>query len=156
MDKEDSGGCRSGKQEGMQSQWQKESPFKEVLEHVKRSADIDCNVQRMRRAYNAKKLGKWESFKEECGKEGTLCEWTLERLHEAYDKVAMEDLVRLSIAQEILRKNTDVAPVDGMGGVTCRTFARIAAASLWMTTCGTRRRLVVCSMRRPIRLENAR
>ena len=41
------------KQEGIQGQWQQESPFKEVLEQVKRSADTDCNAQIMRRAYNA-------------------------------------------------------------------------------------------------------
>ena len=42
----------------------------------------------MRRAYSAKKLGNWESFKEECKKEGKLCEWTIERLQEAHDKVS--------------------------------------------------------------------
>ena len=41
------------KQEGKQGQWQQESPFKEVLEQVKRSADTDCNAQILRRAYNA-------------------------------------------------------------------------------------------------------
>ena len=39
----------------------------------------------MRRAYNAKQLDNWESFKEEYRKEGQLCEWTIERLQEAYD-----------------------------------------------------------------------
>ena len=42
-----------------------------------------------------------ESFKEEFRKEGKLCEWTFERLQEAFDKVAMEDICRLSIAQDI-------------------------------------------------------
>ena len=54
----------------------------------------------MHRAYDAKKLGNWESVKEECRKEGKLCEWTLEMLQEAHDKVALEDIGRLSIAQE--------------------------------------------------------
>ena len=77
----------------------------------------------MRRAHIAMKHCKWESFKEEYRKEGKLCEWTFERFHEAYDKVAMEDIGRLSIAQDFSRKNTDfltriIAPVDGMGGVT--------------------------------------
>ena len=93
------------------------------VEQVKRSADTDCNAQMVRRAYNAKQLDNWESFKEECRKEGQLCEWTIERLQEAYDKVALEDIGRLSIAEDILRKSMDflrriIAPVDGMGGVT--------------------------------------
>ena len=76
----------------------------------------------MRRAYSAMKHGKWESFEQECRKEGKLCEWTFERIREAYEKVAMDDIDRLSIAQEILRKSSDflrrsIAPVDGMGGV---------------------------------------
>ena len=37
------------KQEGKQGQWQQESPFKEVLEQIKRSADTDCGPQTMRR-----------------------------------------------------------------------------------------------------------
>ena len=46
-----------------------------------------------------------------------------ERIREAYEKVAMDDIGRLGIVQEILRKSTDflrriIAPVDGMGGVT--------------------------------------
>ena len=65
------------KQEGTQGEWQQESPFKEVLEQVKRHADTNCNAQIMRRAYSAKKSGNWESFKEECKKEGKICEWTL-------------------------------------------------------------------------------
>ena len=66
------------KQEGKQGQWQQESPFKEVLEQVKRSADTDCGPQTMRRAYIATKHGNWWSYKEEYRKEGKLCEWTFE------------------------------------------------------------------------------
>ena len=80
------------KQEGIQGQWQHESPFREVFEQVKRNADTDCYAQIMRRACNAKESGNWERFKEEFRNEGKLCEWTFERLHEAYDKVAMEDI----------------------------------------------------------------
>ena len=50
------------KQEGIQGQLQQESPFKEVLEQVRRSADTDCGPHRMRRAYIAMKHGNWESF----------------------------------------------------------------------------------------------
>ena len=39
------------KQERIQGQWQQESPFKEVLQHVERNADTDCNAQIMRRAH---------------------------------------------------------------------------------------------------------
>ena len=64
------------------------------------------------------------SFKEECRRKGKLCEWTFERLQEACDKVAMEDIGRSSVALEIFfKKNTDfltriIAPMLGMGGVT--------------------------------------
>ena len=73
----------------------------------------------MRRASNAKKSGNLESFKQEFRREGQHCEWTFERLQEAHDKVAMEDIGRSSIAQEISRKSTDfmrriIAPMLGM------------------------------------------
>ena len=106
------------KQEGKRGQWQQHPPFNEVLKQVKRSADTYCGHQTMRRAYTRMKHGHWESFKEECRKEGKLCEWTFERIREAYEKVAMDDIGRLSIAQEIQRKSADllrriIAPVDG-------------------------------------------
>ena len=53
----------------------------------------------VRRAHNAGKSGNWESFKEEVRRKGTF-----ERLQEASDKFASEDIGRLSIAQEILKK----------------------------------------------------
>ena len=70
----------------------------------------------MRRAYFAMKHGNWEDFKEEFWKEGKLCEWTSERICEACEKVAKDDIGRLGI----MRKSTDflrriIAPVDGMG-----------------------------------------
>ena len=45
-----------------------------------------------------------------------------ERLEEACEMVAMDDIGRLSIAQEILRNSTGfwrriIAPVDGIGGL---------------------------------------
>ena len=78
------------KQEGTQGQWPQESHFKDVLDQVKRSADVDCGPQTMRRVYNAMKHGNWESIREECRKEGKLCGWTFERTREAYEKVAMD------------------------------------------------------------------
>ena len=77
-----------------------------------------CEAQKC--GYRLQCPSNWEIFKEECGKEGKLCEWTIERLQEACDKVALEDIGRLSIAQDRLRNNTDflrrvIAPVGGMG-----------------------------------------
>ena len=51
------------------------------------------------------KHGNWESFKEEYRKEGRLCEWTFERTREACEKVAMDDIGPLGVAQDILRKS---------------------------------------------------
>ena len=56
-------------------------------------------------------------------KEGKPFEWTLERIRETYEKVAMDDISRLGNAQDIQGKSTDflrriIAPVDGLGGVT--------------------------------------
>ena len=52
------------KQEGIQGNWQMESPFKEELELVKRSSDLSCNAYLMRRAYHAGKSGNWEGHEE--------------------------------------------------------------------------------------------
>ena len=110
------------KQEGTQGQWQQESPFKEFPEQVKGYPDTDCDAYMMRRAYHAVKPGNWEGFKEEFRKKSKFGEWAYAGLKGDHDKVASEDVGRLSIAQDILR-NTDflrriIAPVDGMTGVT--------------------------------------
>ena len=97
---------------------------REVLEQVKRNADTDCGSQLMRRGYLAMKNGSWEEFKERYrGKKKKSSEWTLERMREAYEKVTNDEIGRLGIVQEILRKSTAflrrvIAPVGGMGGVT--------------------------------------
>ena len=85
----------------MQGQWQHESPFKEVLGQVTRNADTDCHAQSAPRV-QCKEVGQSGSFKER--NEGKLCECTFEMIQEAHDKVAMEDVGRLSIAQDVLRK----------------------------------------------------
>ena len=54
-------GAEKEKQEATQGQWQMESPFKEVLEQIKKHSDLSCNAYMMRRAYYVKKAG---SFKE--------------------------------------------------------------------------------------------
>ena len=83
------------------------TPYREVLEQVERSADADRGPQMMRRGYLAMKNCSWEDFEERYRKEGKLCEWTFERIREAYEKVAQEDVGRLSIAEEILTISTD-------------------------------------------------
>ena len=50
-------------------------------------------------------------------------EWTLERIREAFEKVAKDEIGCLSIVQGIMLKSTDflrsiIAPVAGQGGVT--------------------------------------
>ena len=79
------------KQEGIHGQWQQESSFKEVLEHVKKSADADCGSQTMRQGYRAMKNGGWEDVKERCRKEEKSSELTLERIREACEKVAQDE-----------------------------------------------------------------
>ena len=73
-------------QEGIQGQRQQESPFRDVLEQVKRSADADCGPQMMRRGYLAMKNGSWEDFKEEYRKGGKSCEWTFDRIREVRER----------------------------------------------------------------------
>ena len=156
-DGEDMSGRLSTK---VQGEWHHESLVKEVLDQVKRRAGTDCN---------------WESFKEQCRKEGKLCEWTKERLQEAYDKVALEDVGRLCIAQDMLRRSTDflrriVAPVGEMGGVTLSYVCPHCSCFLlddytWWVPSGHRDGIkrkkkhynwwLVCSIRRLIRMESA-
>ena len=45
------------KQEGIQGQWQRESPAKEHLEQVKRCRDTDCTPRMMKQAFFALKGG---------------------------------------------------------------------------------------------------
>ena len=78
--------------------------------------DTDCKCR------HDVKSGNWEGFKEEFQKQGNVSEWTYARLKEAHN-VASEDVGRLSIAQDVMRKSTDflrriITPADGMGGVT--------------------------------------
>ena len=84
---------------------------------------MSCNAYMMRRAYFAEKAGSWEGFKEAFRDQDEISEWALARVEEASDKVASDDVGRLSIAQDILRKSTDflkriTAPASGVGSVT--------------------------------------
>ena len=48
------------RQEGIQGQWQKESPCREVLEQVRGNADVGCASQMMRQGNLARRNGSWE------------------------------------------------------------------------------------------------
>ena len=130
------------KQEGTKGQWQLGSPFEEVLEQVNGSSDTYCDAYMMLRASYAVETGSWEGFKEAFRDTGEISEWAFDRIKEAYDKVASEDVGRLSIAQDILRKSTDflrrvLAPVDGVGGITLSYVCpHCVTASLWRITSG--------------------
>ena len=83
--------------------------------------------------------GSWEEFKEGFREKENSSEWTLQKIREANEKVAREEVGRLGLVQEILRKSTDfsrriIAPVGGRGGVSLS--ARIATVSPWRTTSG--------------------
>ena len=69
-----------GKQEGIQGQWQQESPIKEVLEQVKRNADTDCNAKIMRRAYSAGQSGQLGKLHIGSLEKSKFSEWTSEKL----------------------------------------------------------------------------
>ena len=95
----------------------------------------------MRRGHLAMKNGCWKDLKERYRKEGKSSEWTFEGIREAHEKVAKDEIGRLGIVQEILKKSTEflrriIAPVDGMVESLCRMFAHIATVSAWRTTCG--------------------
>ena len=112
-----------GRQEGAQGQWQQESSFSEILEQVRGNVDMGSGPQMMRKGYLAMRDGRWEEFKERYREVEKSSEWTLERLREACEKVATDEIGRLGIVQEIIGKSTDflrkvMAPVGGMGGVT--------------------------------------
>ena len=41
------------KQEGIQGQWQQESPFREILEQARRNEDVGCGSEVMRKGFIA-------------------------------------------------------------------------------------------------------
>ena len=104
-DKEDIGGRSAEQSRRNTGSMAKRISIQRSLGASQKKCGYRLRAGKMRRAYSAMKLGNWESFiKEECRKGGKLWEWTIERLQEAYEKVASEDIGRLGIAQEILRK----------------------------------------------------
>ena len=65
---------------------QQESPFREILEHVRENADMGCGPQMMRRGYLAVRVRSWEEFRERYREKEESSEWTLERIREAHEK----------------------------------------------------------------------
>ena len=76
----------------------------------------------MRRGSFATRNASREELQERYRKEEKSSEWTLKRIREPYEKVTEDEIGRLGIVQDILRKSTDfgriIAPVGGKGGVT--------------------------------------
>ena len=107
----------------IQGKWQLEPPFKELLKQIKKSSGISCSAHFMRHAYYAGKSGDWKGYKKAHWDKNGIGEWAFIEVKESYDKVAWEDIGRLGIAQDILRKSTDflrriIALASGVGGVT--------------------------------------
>ena len=84
---------------GMQGLWQLEPSFKEVPEQIKKSSDRNCNAYLMRRAYYAGKSGYWEGYKVAHRDKGEISEWAFNKATESNDKVASEDIGRLSMRE---------------------------------------------------------
>ena len=53
------------RQEGIQGQWQQESPFREILEQVRGKVGMGCCPQMLRKGYIAMRDDSWEEFKKE-------------------------------------------------------------------------------------------
>ena len=52
------------KQEGIQGQWQQESPFREILEKARRHEDMGCSSEIMRTGHFTIRDSRWEEFEE--------------------------------------------------------------------------------------------
>ena len=116
--------------------WQQESPFREILwDAAQKSCEKD---------FLAIRDSRWEEFKKECRVKGKSSEWALEKIREAYEKVAKEEIGRLGTVQWKARSHLDVHlpalqqfPLVGL-------FVRVSTAkkhcSWW---CATNRILVV-------------
>lgn len=73
-----------------QGQWEQESPVRKVLQQIQRSADTDCSHKTMRQGFLAMKDR--EESKESCEKEKKATESTFEKIREAHEKVANEEI----------------------------------------------------------------
>ena len=111
------------KQQGIQGQWQRASPVREYLEQVKSCNDTDCTPRTMKQAFFAFKRGDWEEYKRTFRIEATATEWAFDRIREAFEHVAKDEVRKLSTMQEIMTISTDnlrriIAPAGGQGVVT--------------------------------------
>ena len=68
-----------------------QSPFREILEHVRGNVDTGCCPQMMRKGLIAIKDGSWED-NEGCREEENSSEWTLEKIREAYETLARDEV----------------------------------------------------------------
>ena len=93
---------RGGRQEGKQGQWQQESPFREILEQIIGNVDMGCGPQMMWKSYIAMRDDSCEEFRKGCREKEKPSEWILEKLREAREKVAKEEIGRLGSVQENL------------------------------------------------------
>ena len=62
-------------QEGIQDQWQHESPAKEYLEQVQCCKDTDCTPRMMKQGFFALKNFEWEEYKSIFKVEAKATEW---------------------------------------------------------------------------------
>ena len=67
---------------------------------------MSCHAYLMRRACYRGESCDWEGPKVAHWDKGEISEWAFSKVKESYDKVATEDIGRLSIGQDILRKST--------------------------------------------------
>ena len=83
--------ARKKKQEGIQGQWQHESPAREYLEQVKCCSDTDCTPWMLKQAFFSLKGGVWEEYKGIFRVQAKAAEWAFDRIQEAFEKVAKDE-----------------------------------------------------------------
>ena len=88
------------KQEGIQGQWQRESPAKEYLEQVKCCKDSDCTPRMMKQALFALKGESGEAYKSIFRIQTKATEWAIDRIQEAFEKLAKDEARKPSTVQE--------------------------------------------------------
>ena len=99
-------------------------------------ASADYNESLMKKGFTALKNGTWEEYKETVKYKMRTSEWAFDRIKEAFDLVAKNEVENMSIVQEIMFKSTDylrriTAPVRGQGGVTMSYLCPHYNSFLW-------------------------
>ena len=77
----------------------------------------------IKHGFCALKSGEWEEYKNTFRTEVKGLEWTFDRMKETFEKVAKDEVRKLSTVQEIMIRSTGhlrriIAPAGGQGGVT--------------------------------------